>query len=51
MGKGNQVRRVKVKLIRGEKAKLSKVNVEDIRHQSLWRPAAKLAVLEVKGSK
>lgn len=48
VGKGNQVRRAKVRMIRGKKSSLPTVDVKDIKHQSLWRPAAKLAILDVK---
>lgn len=48
IGKGNQVRRAKVRMIRGEKSKLALTDITDTKHQSLWRPVAKLAILDVK---
>lgn len=51
IGKGNQVRRAKVRMIRGEKSKLAAVDVKEINHQSMWRPVAKLAILDVKANK
>ncbi len=45
-GKGNRIRSALVRLVRG-RDKLSTTKIKDIKHQSLVRPVAKLAVLDV----
>jgi len=45
-GRGKRVRQAKIRLVKG-RDNLSKINVKNIKHQSLIRPVAKLAVLDV----